>query len=154
MKEKGQANHYFEMGLRLLQADDCHNAISLLSIAIDLDAHFGDAYGYRGLAYYTVGTYQEAMDDYNTALSLDPSLDKIFYFRGILHLQLTHYQEAVNDLTATIELENYFSEAYYHRGISKGLSGDPKGAIYDIKSAAQLGFRLAQKILNERGIVW
>jgi tetratricopeptide (TPR) repeat protein len=94
------------------------------------------------------------MDDYNVALSLDPSLDKIYYFRATLHLVLKHYEDAVNDFTAAIELDNYFAEAYYHRGICKGILGDPKAATYDIKAAASLGMRLAQKILNERGIVW
>ena len=68
------------MGLRCLQDDDHKRAINLLSIAIDLDSHFAEAYGFRGLAHFTLGTYQEAMDDYNIALSLDPSLDRYITF--------------------------------------------------------------------------
>lgn len=154
MTKTGQANDYLEMGLRLLQADDCHNAISMLSIARDLDPNLPEAYGFRGVAHFTLGAYPEAMQDFNAALSLDPSLETTFYFRGILHLQLKHYQDAVNDLTAAVELDIYFAKAHYHRGISKGLLGDHKGAIYDIKAAAQLGMREAQKILNESGVVW
>jgi hypothetical protein len=41
----GKAHEFFEMGLRLLQTDDCHNA--LLSIEIDLDASLAEAYGFR-----------------------------------------------------------------------------------------------------------
>ena len=81
-KATESAHHYFEMGLRLLQAGDCQNAIDLLSIAIDLNSQFGEAYGYRGLAYFNLGTYQEAMDNYNIALSLDSSLENVYFLQG------------------------------------------------------------------------
>ena len=58
------------------------------------------------------------------------------------------------DQNVALELDNHFAEAYYHRGICKGLLGDPKRAIYDNKSAAQLGFRIAQKVLDDKGIIW
>jgi tetratricopeptide (TPR) repeat protein len=154
MKDADTARQYFEMGLRLLRDDHRHSALSLLSSSIDLNSRFGEAHGYRGLAHFLLGMYQEAMDDYNTCLSLDSSLETIYYFRGVLHLHLKHYQQASNDFTVALEWDNYFAEAYYHRGICKKLLGEPKGAIYDIRSAAQLGMRLAQKILNDKGVVW
>jgi tetratricopeptide (TPR) repeat protein len=149
-----QARHYFEMGLLLLQDNDYRNAIDLLSTAISLDSDFGEAYGFRGFAYFNLGMYEEAMTDYDLALYLDLSSDKILYFRATLHLELKHYQEAIEDYTSAIELHKSFADAYYHRGICKGILGDTKGATYDIIAAAQLGMRLAQKILNEKGIVW
>jgi tetratricopeptide (TPR) repeat protein len=152
--KKREATTYFTLGLRFLHDDDCKRAISLLSIAIDLDSYFAEAYGFRGLAHFTLGTYQEAMDDYNVALSLDPSLDKIYYFRATLHLVEKHYEEAINDFTSAITSDSYFAEAYFYRGICKGLLDDEKGGTYDIKAAASLGMPEAQKTLNEKGIVW
>jgi tetratricopeptide (TPR) repeat protein len=149
-----QANHYFEKGLRVLQSNNCLYAIYLLSVAVDMDSRFGEAYGYRGLAYFTLGLHEEAMEDYNAALSLDPSLDKVYFFRGALHLELKHYEDAVNDFTVALEWDNHFADAYYYRGICRGLLDEQKGALLDLKFAAQLGNRIAQKVLNEKGVVW
>ena len=142
------------MGLRYLHDDDCKRAISLLSIAKDLDSYFAEAYGFRGMAYFTLGTYEEAMNDYNIALSLDPSLHSVYYFRATLHLMRKHYQDAVDDFTLAIEIDKYFAEAYFYRGMCKGLLDDEKGGTYDIKGAESLGMPEAQKKLNEKGIVW
>jgi tetratricopeptide (TPR) repeat protein len=154
MKEKGQAQHYLEMGLRLLQADDCHNAISMLSIAIDVDPYFAEAYQFRGIAYFSLHSYQRALDDCQTALSLDPSLDKAYFFRALYFIHIKLYGEAIKDFTSAIELNKYFAEAYFYRGICKGLLDDEKGGTYDIKAAASLGLPEAQKKLNEKEIVW
>lgn len=152
--KKTEADTYLTLGLRCLQDDDHKRAIELLSIAIDVDPCFAEAYGFRGMAHFTLGTHQEAMDDYNVALSLDPSLHSVYYFRATLHLMRKHYQDAVNDFTLAIELDNYFAEAYFYRGMCKGLLDDEKGGTYDIKAAASLGMPEAQKILNEKEIVW
>jgi tetratricopeptide (TPR) repeat protein len=108
--KKREANTYFTLGLRLLHDDDCKRAISLLSIAIDLDSHFAEAYGYRGIAHFTLGMHQKATEDFNTALSLDPSLNKIYYFRATLHLVEKHYEEAINDFTSAITLDSVHPE--------------------------------------------
>jgi hypothetical protein len=60
----------------------------------------------------------------------------------------------VDDFTSALELNNQFADAYYHRGINRGLLGDQKNALWDLKFAAQLGYRIAQKVLNEKGVVW
>jgi tetratricopeptide (TPR) repeat protein len=152
--KKREADTYLTLGLKCLHDDDCNRAISLLSIAIDLDSHFAEAYGFRGFAYFTLGMHREAMDDYNIALSLDPSLHNVYYFRATLHLMLKNYQDAIDDFTLAIELDNYLAEAYFYRGICKGMLDDEKGGTYDIKAAASLGMPEAQKKLNEKGIVW
>jgi tetratricopeptide (TPR) repeat protein len=153
-KTTESAHNFFEMGLRLLQADDCRNAISMLSIAIDVDPYFAEAYQFRGIAYFSLHSYQRALDDYQTALSLDPSLDKAYFFRALYFIHFKLYGEAIKDLTSAIELDKYFAEAFFYQGICKGLLDDEKGGTYDIKAAASLGMPEAQKKLNEKGIVW
>ena len=149
-----QDHHYFETGMRLLQKNDCQNALKFLSIATDINPQFGEAYGYMGVAYYTLGMWQDAMDNYHKALSLDSSLEKVYFFRGVLHAQLAHYQEAVKDFTVALEWDNYFDDAYCYRGACRAFLNDHKGAIFDLRFAAHLGNRIAQKMLNLRGIVW
>ena len=153
MKEK-EAATYFKLGLKYLQDDDHKHAIDLFSIAIDVDPYFAEAYQFRGIAYFSLHSYQRALDDYQTALSLDPSLDKAYFFRALNFIHVKLYGEAIKELTSAIELDKYFAEAYFYRGIYKGMLDDLKGGTYDIKAAASLGLKEAQKKLNEEGIVW
>ena len=153
MKER-EAFTCFKLGLKYLQDDDHKRAIKLLSIAIDVDPYFAEAYQFRGIAYFSLHSYQRALDDYQTALSLDPSLDKAYFFRALYFIHFKLYGEAIKDLTSAIELDKYFAEAYFYRGICKGMLDDFKDGTYDIKAAASLGLKEAQKKLNEEGIVW
>ena len=153
-KATESAHNFFEMGLRLLQADDCHNAIGMLSIAIDVDPYLTEAYQFRGIAYFSLGNFQAALDDFNNALFLEPTLENVYFYRALYFIKMEFYEMAIKDFTSAIELDKYFAEAYFYRGICKGMVDDEKGGTYDIKAAASLGMPEAQKKLNEKGIVW
>jgi len=138
----------------LLRDGDCQNALEFLSIAADRNPQLGEAYGYMGVAFYILGMWTEAMDNYQKALSLDSTLEKVYFFRGVLHSQLTHYREAVNDFSVAIEWDNFFDDAYCYRGACSAFLNDQKGAIQDLRFAARLGNSIARKMLNLKGIIW
>lgn len=145
---------YLQRGVTLLRDGDCQNALEFLSIATEINPKFAEAYGYIGVAFYALGLWVDAMDNYQKALSLDSTLEKVYFFRGVLHSQLTHYQEAVNDFDLAIEWDNLFDDAYCYRGACRAFLNDQKGAIQDLRFAAHLGNRIAQKMLNLKGIIW
>ena len=47
--KKTEADTYLTLGLRYLQDDEHKRAIEILSIAIDVDPHFAEAYQFRGI---------------------------------------------------------------------------------------------------------
>ncbi len=145
---------YLQRGVTLLRDGDCQNALEFFSIATEINPKFAEAYGYIGVAFYVLGLWSEAMDNYQKALSLDSTLEKVYFFRGVLHSKLTHYQEAVNDFNLAIEWDNLFDDAYCYRGACRAFLNDQKGAIQDLRFAARLGNRIAQKMLNLKGIIW
>jgi len=153
-KNNSENDFYLKKGVMFLRDADCQNAIESLSIAADRNPRLGEAYGYMGVAFYILGMWTEAMDNYQKALSLDSTLEKVYFFRGVLHSQLAHYQEAVNDFTVAIEWDSMFDDAYCYRGACRAFLNDNKGALADLRFAAHLGNRIAQKMLNLRGIVW
>ena len=63
------ATHFFADGLKQLQAGAVQEALTALSVAIQLDPEFGEAYAYRGLAEYQLGDYDTAMQDPHPQLS-------------------------------------------------------------------------------------
>jgi tetratricopeptide (TPR) repeat protein len=152
--KRREADTYFLLGLRYSQDGDNQRAIDFFSIAIDVDPYFAEAYGFRGIARFSLNMPKEALIDFNSALVLDSSLDTIYFFRALLYLHFKRYDKAITDFTSAIELDKYFAEAYFYRGICKGMVDDLKGATYDIQAAASLGMPEAQKKLNEKAIAW
>lgn len=151
MKET-EAETYLLIGMRYLQDEDNKRAINFFSSAIDKNPNLAEAYQFRCIAHFSLKEYQAALNDFNNALTLEPTLENVYFFRALYFIQFKLYGESIKDFTSAIEIDKYFTEAYYYRGICRGLLDDEKGGTYDIKAAASLGIREAQKKLNERGI--
>jgi len=91
-------------------------AVSMFSIAIQANPNNADLYLKRGVAYYSLGKKQQALDDYNKAIELNPTLATAFYSRGTAYYALGNMQSAFNDFNKTIELNPKDADAYYGRG--------------------------------------
>jgi tetratricopeptide (TPR) repeat protein len=59
----------FAKGLNLFHADAFKDALDALTMAIQLDPEFAEAYAYRGFAYYQQGNHDAAMEDYDKAVA-------------------------------------------------------------------------------------
>lgn len=95
----------FARALKLLQAGASREALDALTVAIQLDPEFAEAYAYRGLAHYQQGNYDAAMEDYDKAVARSPNHAEAYYFRATLHGQLKGHEKAVSDYTRAIELK-------------------------------------------------
>lgn len=137
-----------------MQDEDNKAAIDFFTTALEIDPYFADAYGFRGMAYFSLENYQAALDDFNNALAIEPLLENVYFFRALYFYKKKLYEMAIKDFTSAIEIDKHFGDAYLYRGFCKGLMDDLKGATYDMIAAAQLGISAAQKKLNERGIAW
>jgi len=126
----------------------------LVAEVIEMDPYLAEAYGFRGMAYFVLEDYQDALDDFNNALALEPELQNVYFFRALYFYKMKLYEMAIKDFTSVIEIDKHFGEAYLYRGFCKGMIDDLKGATYDMIAAAQLGIPEAQKNLNEKGIPW
>ena len=62
------ATHFLADGLKQLQAGAFQDALTALSIAIQLDPECGEAYAYRGIAHYQLGDYDRFRFSASTAL--------------------------------------------------------------------------------------
>ena len=106
--------------------------INLYNKAIDLNPTNADAYFSRGTAYY------------------------FYYFDFALEEEIDIYMQlARKDLTTAIELNPKYAEAYSHRADVNADMGNVEQAIQDLKSAARLGDKMAQEILEgKRWSLW
>lgn len=63
------------------------------------------AYNVRGLVYYRMGRYQDALNDYDTSLSRRPNHAGSLYMRGMSYLKLGQTSRGETDINAAIRLD-------------------------------------------------
>jgi len=110
-----EAVAYYEAGAAAFQDWDLEQAIQELSLAVEADPGFAEAYHLRGVVYREAGQLAEAEADLTQAIALEPDLVEAYYERGYLYLDLARGEDARRDLTTVIELQPDHAEAYYRR---------------------------------------
>lgn len=120
-----------------------NKAIGYHSRAIELFPEYHDAYGSRGLAYFRMGKYDQAYDDYQKALKHRPNDDKvlsnlgfIYFLRQQLDSAETVYRKSVSlnprfidarrNLGAVLAMKKRFPEAIEQW--QEGLKYEPENA--------------------------
>ena len=102
------------------------------------------AYVLRGVAYFTKGDYDRALNDFNNAIKFVPSNSVALYDRGNIETSLGQYSKAINDYTQAINLNPRYANAFNNRCFAynaRGLpvQGQPNGkgdTIGDYEKAA------------------
>jgi tetratricopeptide (TPR) repeat protein len=110
-----EAAAHYEAGTAAFQDWELEQAIEELSLAVEVDPGFAEAYHLRGVVYREVGQLAKAEADLTQAIALAPDLAEAYYARGELYLDLARGEEAVRDLTTAIELQPDHAEAYLRR---------------------------------------
>ena len=76
---------------------DFTNSLNLLQSSI--------SYYYRGLAYYELKDFDNAIKDFTKSIELDPDDLKVYQNRGDAYCNLGNYDEAIKDFAVVSELE-------------------------------------------------
>ena len=76
------------------------------------------AYHNRGVAYFNLGEYRRAIEDYDQALLLDPDEVNSLNGRGVAYRRLGQYRRAIEDLDEALLLDPGHVRARANRGIA------------------------------------
>lgn len=95
-------------------------------------------YTNRGLAYYSLGEYDKAMDDFDEALRINPEHADAYNGRGFTYAELGNLDQALADLTTAIELDPEDASFYSNRGVLYRRRGDNEEALADYTRAIEL----------------
>ena len=106
-----------------------------------------------GLALYTEGRNEEAIEHYNKAIRITPTYAGIYCNKGNGYNKLGQYQLAIENYTEAIRLRPDFADFYYNRGTAYGKHGQYKIAIDDFNKAIGLKPTYT-KAYNNRGIAY
>lgn len=74
--------------------------------------------------------------------------------RGNSYHKEGDYDKAISEYTKAIEIYPQYDRAYYNLGVSYTKKGDYNRGIANYSKAAKLGFKLAQEILQSKGLDW
>ena len=129
------AQQYFE---RALASSDPGEKIRLNTEAIRLNIEFAEAYYNRGLARYSKGYIDGAIEDFSEAIRLRPDLEEAFNNRGIARQAKGDLDGALEDFNQAARLKPGDADAFNNRGIVRKAKGDLDGALEDYNQAIRL----------------
>ena len=92
----------------------------------------------RGLAYFDLGNYTQAIPDFNRAIEIDPRFGEAYNNRGTAYGSLGNYTQAIADFNRAIEIHPRYGKAYYNRGFAYGSLGKSTEAIADFNRAIEI----------------
>jgi tetratricopeptide (TPR) repeat protein len=95
-------------------------------------------YNNRGVIYYDLGNYDQAIEDYNRAIKIKPDYAIAYNNRGNAYNGLGNYRQAIEDYGRAIEIKPGYAIAYNDRGIAYGNLGQYQRAIEGYNEAIRL----------------
>ena len=108
-------------------------------------------YVHRGMAYYSSGQIENALNDFNRALELDPGNTSARYYRA-LHSRINKkYDHALNDLEKCILKEPFNLEYLTARGETYSQAGYKEKAVSDLRYVLSIdsNYKPAQLLLEK-----
>jgi tetratricopeptide (TPR) repeat protein len=116
-------------------------ALERFKDAISIDSAYGLAYANRGLAYYRMKRFDEALRDYDKAIAVQASQQgnraELFNNRGILLGETGRTADAVADFNAAVRLMPDFSSAHSNLGSAYTILANAHAAKGDTALAAE-----------------
>ena len=107
--------------------------------AIAANPKVAEAYNNRGLAFYNLKLYQEAIKDFSQAIRMKPKYAEAFNNRGNAYYELDQYEKAQVDFVRSLELKPKYSKAHMNRGLVYFQMQKMDQACDDFRKACDLG---------------
>jgi protein O-mannosyl-transferase len=142
---------HYGMGTIYIDEKNFAAAISELSISIQFDSTYADAYYNRAIAEINLSLKDSALADLDKTILLNPSYNMAYVNRGNLRAKEGDTTGAINDFDKAIEINKDNAFAYYDRGNLKMNIKKYEEAIDDFDRALSLNPNYTEAY-NNRGI--
>jgi len=125
-----------------------HTIVIVLSfISFMLKAQNADVYIMAGNAREELGDLAGALEQYTLAIEDDSTSSMAYFNRAFVKRKMNEYEGAILDYTMAIKFKPNYQIAYNNRGIVYMLLGKKEEACADWKTAAEMGYPNAIKLL-------
>ncbi|PQA59011.1 tetratricopeptide repeat protein [Siphonobacter curvatus] len=138
------SNKHLEEGRKLLGENKINEAITALNEAVSADAGNAQALNARGVAYYQLKDYSNALLDYEQAMKADSSLYLPYFNRAKLRIAQNDFESAIKDFSKAATLAPDSAEIYLNRGFVYAELKLPQKATPDFDKAVQLAPKNAE----------
>ena len=118
---------------------DSNKALDYWNNAIRANSKSADAFNNRGLAYYNLKQYQQAIEDYSQSIRMNPENSITYNNRGNAYYELLRYELAEADFKKSIQLKPDYAKAYLNRGLVYYQQEKNDQACAEFKKACDLG---------------
>jgi len=85
---------------------------------IEINPNNYTAYNNRGCAYFDLGDYTKAKENYDKVIELHPGDSMAYYNRGNVYTELQEHKKAIDDFTKAIETYPSYASAYFNRAMA------------------------------------
>ncbi len=106
--------------------------------ALRTDPQNIEAYRERGSAYYELGNYEYAVENFTSLLKISSNDVQVLHYRGLAYEQLEQFEQALADYSRAIELKPDFADAYINRGVTYGKMGNQQHSLTDLDQGVSL----------------
>jgi tetratricopeptide (TPR) repeat protein len=108
-----------------------NNSIALFSHAIKVTQNNHLAHCNLGVAYSSLGRYQDEIESYKQAIRIKPNYAKAHNNLGVAYGRLGRHQEAIDAYKQAIRIKPDYAEAHYGLGVAYGSLGRYQEAIVE-----------------------
>ncbi len=95
-------------------------------------------YNHRGMAYFVMGEYEKALQDFTRAIKFDSQNLRALNNRGLAYRMLKKYDLALEDFRNSLEINSYQYETYHMRALTYFDLMDYPKALSDCDKALSL----------------
>ncbi len=142
-------------GILLVEARQYDAAIEILGQGLAMIDYDPELWNYLGVAYWSKGDHDNALEAFQTALSLDANYSIVFNNLGSLYLSryiqsknTDDHRNALQNFKKAIELDPNYASAYNGLGSAYGQVGDIDAAVYCWEKAVELRPDYAYPLYN------
>jgi len=128
----------FEKGKALMKEGKFRESLTFLNKAIERDNGNFEALNARGVVYYELKEFTNALLDYDQALKLKPDYYRPYYNRALLKVAQNDLEGALKDYAEAIRLDPRNAEVFVNRGQLLAAMGQNDAAIRDFDQAIAL----------------
>jgi protein O-mannosyl-transferase len=125
-----------------------NNSLTLFSHAIEVTQNNYIAHDSIGVAYNSLGRYQDAIESYKQAIKIKPDYADAHYNLGVACGKLGRWQDAVESYKQAIKIKPDYTKAHYNLGISYEGLGRYQDAIEAYKQAIRIEPDYADAYIN------
>ena len=142
---------WLALGVVSRRLGDYEGSVDACSKGIATDPNVAELFLRRGIAWYHLGLYGIALEDFEEAAGIGYDDPRPELWRGLTLVALDRPIEAINAYAASIRRDRDFMLGYLNRGLAYLSTGEPRKAEFDFDMAIRRDPRDARAWFN-RGV--